>query len=636
MVFVTADPNNPPIHRPESRGPSVTELAFSLVSKPGLHAVLIGSGVSRSAGIATGWGITLDLCQQLAAAEEIQDLLQPDWTSSDSVEDWYEERYGEPLGFSSLLQHVAPHRTERQAVLKRYIEPAPQSDDRQPTPAHRSLAHLASRGLVRVFITTNFDRLLEQALTEVGIHPVVLASPAAIAGAEPFHHAGVVVLKLHGDYQDPESMLVTDAELINYESPVIESLSRALEDYALLVCGWSGEWDPALRKAILSARARYPFYFAHRGNVPQLTQDLLDLRRASKITIVDSDTLFTDLVRKVDALERSRTPGPLDRTALIQQTKNLLSHRVKAIELDDLVTGETTRLIQVLEDETVFPPNPATTTDSEIVLEGVRQVESLLRHTSALASMFATAAAYETTETTDGAWMRSFERILRTEGRNRYGTNKPFLTRLSRLPALLILYATATAAVDRSNFRLLHSLVTDRSAKGHESVDRLLHPWRPFDSDHLPRLLADGEQVTPEAVALMLSGRQGSAGVFRPVSSVSRLLNRICREQLSHLIPDAAGFDLAFDGAELLLSMITTDVVLLNDNTIGIEEVHLGMFASRDRYNQERIVLEEYAAAIAAEGEGWGPLKAGMFGGETRRAERSLDELKRVVSRNPR
>ena len=36
-------------------------LAFSVHSGPGTYALLLGSGVSRAAGVPTGWEVTLDL-----------------------------------------------------------------------------------------------------------------------------------------------------------------------------------------------------------------------------------------------------------------------------------------------------------------------------------------------------------------------------------------------------------------------------------------------------------------------------------------------------------------------------------------------------------------------------------------------
>ena len=42
-------------------------LAFSMQANRGVYAVLMGSGISKAAGIPTGWDVTLDLVRKLAA-----------------------------------------------------------------------------------------------------------------------------------------------------------------------------------------------------------------------------------------------------------------------------------------------------------------------------------------------------------------------------------------------------------------------------------------------------------------------------------------------------------------------------------------------------------------------------------------
>ena len=86
-----------------------------------------------------------------------------------------------------------------------YIEPTEedvQQGRKIPTRAHHAIAEMAREGMVRVVITTNFDRLLEQALRERGTEPIVVDSVHAIQGAEPLGHAKCYLVKLHGDYKD--------------------------------------------------------------------------------------------------------------------------------------------------------------------------------------------------------------------------------------------------------------------------------------------------------------------------------------------------------------------------------------------------------------------------------------------------
>jgi len=54
-------------------GDPLTQLAFSIYQNKGVFALLLGSGLSRGAGIPTGWEITLDLIHHIAVAKGIRE-----------------------------------------------------------------------------------------------------------------------------------------------------------------------------------------------------------------------------------------------------------------------------------------------------------------------------------------------------------------------------------------------------------------------------------------------------------------------------------------------------------------------------------------------------------------------------------
>ncbi|HZX14078.1 MAG TPA: hypothetical protein VFF49_06730 [Thermodesulfobacteriota bacterium] len=54
----------------------IISLAFSIHSKKGIYALLLGSGASRAAGIPTGWEIVLDLIRKFART--INENCEPD------------------------------------------------------------------------------------------------------------------------------------------------------------------------------------------------------------------------------------------------------------------------------------------------------------------------------------------------------------------------------------------------------------------------------------------------------------------------------------------------------------------------------------------------------------------------------
>ena len=225
-------------------------LAFSVQANPRVYALLLGSGVSRSAEIPTGWDIVEDLIRKLASTTGEDSLVNP--------EQWYIQQYDESPDYSRLLDELVKTQAERQQLLRPYFEPDEHEQEegkKQPTAAHKAIARLVAQGFIKVIVTTNFDRLVERALEEEGITPTVLSRPEQIEGSRPLDHIDCCVIKVHGDYMDP-LIRNTEAELEEYPPEVDRLLDRVLDEYGLIVCGWSAEWDHALCNALFRARSQ--------------------------------------------------------------------------------------------------------------------------------------------------------------------------------------------------------------------------------------------------------------------------------------------------------------------------------------------------------------------------------------------
>jgi len=322
----------------------ITQLSFSLFENKGIFAVLLGSGLSRAAEIPTGWEITIDLIRRIALAQGAEN--QQDWVK------WYHNKTGKDPSYSALLEDLASSPGERRAILHNYIEPSEidlEEWRKIPTVAHHAIAALVRAGYIRVIITTNFDRLIENALRDQGIEPTVIASPDALSGAEPLTHSACYLLKLHGDYKDAR-ILNTDSELNEYPDPYNTLLDRIFDEHGLIVCGWSGEWDHALRSAFLRApNRRYPIYWTIRNQLNNATEDLVKHRKARVIPIAEADTFFTELQQRVETLEQNQRQNPFSVELLLNSVKRYLAKPEYRIQLDELFTQETDRMIVQME-----------------------------------------------------------------------------------------------------------------------------------------------------------------------------------------------------------------------------------------------------------------------------------------------
>ena len=321
-------------------GDPTTQIAFSMFENKGVYAVLLGSGVSRSAGIPTGWEITMELVKRAGTAAGAG--AQEDWLK------WYVGHTGKQPNYSSLLEELAITQTERRAIIQGFLEPTAQELEdglKTPTLAHRAIAAMVKSGHIRVIVTTNFDRLMENALRDLGIEPTVVSSEDTLAGAEPLTHTQCYIFKIHGDYKDAR-ILNTDAELGEYPVAFDGQLDRIIDEFGLIVAGWSGEWDHALRAAFLRAPSRrYPTFWLSRGSVSERGQELIAHRKAVLVQSGDADVFFGGLSQKLETIQQSRQLNPVGADMSIAMAKRFLARPEHRIQLDDLFSGETHKVI---------------------------------------------------------------------------------------------------------------------------------------------------------------------------------------------------------------------------------------------------------------------------------------------------
>jgi hypothetical protein len=322
-------------------------LALALHNTRGGYAFLLGSGLSSAAGIPTGWGIVEDLVRQLATAQS------PEAARAATADPagWYLATYGEEPSYSRLLARLAPTQAARRELLRSYFEPTPEEREDEvkvPTAAHRAVARLMREGVVRVVFTTNFDRLLESALGELGVAPAVIATADQIRGMLPLHLERATIIKLHGDYLDTR-IKNTPEELAGYPRLLDRLLDRVLDEYGLIVCGWSATYDVALRDAITRVPSRrFPTFWAVHGTLTEEARTLIEQRRAIEIEIEGADEFFDDVAEKVTTLEAFRRPHPLTTAVAVATLKRYLPVPEQHIRLHDLVMDEVERVISLI------------------------------------------------------------------------------------------------------------------------------------------------------------------------------------------------------------------------------------------------------------------------------------------------
>lgn len=421
--------------------------ALALTSRAGGYALLLGAGISRSAGVPSAWEVLEDLIMRVAGTVGEPDLADP-------VE-WWRSRYGEVM-YGGVLEQLATTPEERRALLEEYfvrnVDDPP--GEKSPTEGHRGVARMVKAGLVRIVVTTNFDLLLEAALRAEGIEPQVVSTPEAIGALEPLHSLRCVVIHVNGDYTQA-GLANTEAELGRYEPAVERVLTQVFDEYGLVVVGWSAKWDVALAELLTKAEPpRYSSWWIEPADLNPAQLRLMQLRAAEPIQRT-ADAALAEIADMCESLmERSARTRPITVAAAVGAAKQELARAGPAIRTHDRLRVA----LEKLETSPVVRPPTWDGGDAEVH----RRVRTLMSDAGVALGLVA-ALAYWGDETTDRWW---FDAIERFAYRPHVG-GRTDLIRLSRAPATLLLYAAGVGATAASRWSLVGRILREPQAETH-------------------------------------------------------------------------------------------------------------------------------------------------------------------------
>ncbi|WP_457940841.1 SIR2 family protein [Mesorhizobium sp. 10J20-29] len=571
-------------------------LALTLHHSPGVQALLLGSGISRPAGIPTGWEITLDLIKRLASVQNVAD--KHDWAA------WYRDRYAREPSYSEILDSVATAPAERRSIIHSYIEARDDEDIRQPTKAHHAIARLVALGAVRVILTTNFDRLLESALRDAGVEPAVIASEDALVGATPLVHSRCTVIKLHGDYMDARIRNTAD-ELERYPPAVDAVLDRVLDEYGLIIAGWSGDWDTALRNAVLRGTSRrYPFYWAVRGSLSPMGTDLLLHRKGRAIAIDDADNFFSQLSNKVDTLSKLGRAHPESIALTVAEGKRLCRDDRFAAEWSDLLAREVDRVSSFVNGPDFPRDSPTNQSINDLVRTTIARSEAI-RRLILVGIRWGSEEAFKIT-------LRAIS-AMAFDGSDSSGVRYPWLTSLSQLSASMAFHWAVAAALLREDFgrasQVMSLPIKSRSEGQRPAVSAL--PLAALDSVQWKVLEGYEERRTPH----------------------SDYFSEIFLNEARDLVVGLDEAEQSWDDSEFLITMEAAHrrSSIVKDSGLWFW-VPLGRFYWRRSGQELKDRLNRFSDLPVDSAE----LQAGLLGGTPQSAKEAAEEVRKFIRENVR
>jgi hypothetical protein len=380
---------------------------------------------------------------------------------------------------------------------------------------------------------------------------------------------------------------------------MIELLDRIFDEYGLVVCGWSADWDLALRDCMTRAASRrFTTFFAVRGTLSDATKRLIAARGAELIRIEDADSFFGAVEEKVRALHDANAPRPLSTSIAIATAKRYLAEPTAKIRLHDLVFQQVERVHDAQLDKS-FPLNVDLT--AEQALGQTRRYEALV---STLLALVVT-GCYWGDDTHADLWVHAVERT----GNVPTAPGYDWAVKLRRYPALILLYGGGLAAM---------------AAKKYSTVAALLQrPIERKDGGETPLLL----NIQPFAIMQNNVGHL-LPGMDRHHTPLSDHLYTYLRDCLRPFLADDALYDAIFDEFEYLMALVAMD---LSIQVLRSPRASFGRFAWKGRNLLGAAKLSSLEKAVEDAGDQWPPLIAGLFGRDLVRLIKAKLALREMI-----
>ena len=579
-------PVNDPIHL----------LAINVFANKGAYALVIGSGVSTSAGILTGRAIVHDVIRQLAS-------LEGEVCGHDREDDWYAEKMGgERPTYDAVIGRITSTPAERAHLLKGYIEATNEhvaAGERVPQEAHRAIARLVRKGFVRVIVTTNFDHLLEDALRGENVEPRIITTPDAVEHALPLVHQDCTIVKVHGDYTSGK-LLNTTNELDHYEEPLRTLLARIFRDFGLIVSGWSSDSDAALAALITeNASGAFSLFWTGVDAPSEGALAVMEQRPSKEFILIDgADSLFQTLEEKVTAIQdlrNSETLTPEIAAATIK--RHLAGPLLNPIRADDLIGQELRNALPWLRDHMVVG-----TSSAPYFLNALPE---LRRETQNLLVMAAVTARWGTPE--NHPTLANTLATVLNDSRN-YGHEVRWSGFWGYLGMELFYCAGAAALLG-----------------GHcETVVMLLQDPVIEISGPLPPVLSAIKEAY-EGITSMLAfeAPRGSPVLF------SRRMESEAQSLTTYLNVDSAAMAAAFDRFDYLLSLVYVDHT--GQQLGNMTWAPLGLFAYRPLLSREQGVIFKTDREADDQMDAWPPLRSGLFGSDRARYLAAREAIASII-----
>ncbi|HQE54280.1 SIR2 family protein [Tenuifilum sp.] len=239
--------------------------------------LFLGAGASISSGIHSGSDLVWHFKRELLSVsgkingKKFQDLKVE--ANKKVIQSYFAEEDAKVTNhYSYYFEKCYPDPLVRQEFLTNLIK------DKKPSIGFMCLSALVSKQKINTVWTTNFDDLIEKAISKLDISCQVV-SPENAKSVQNYRNDIPTVVKLHGDFRY-DALQNTDAELQHLEENLHNYFLQAATQRGLLVVGYSGGDESVLQT--LEKALEKPNAFP-KGLIWCIPKDIMPSERLSKL-----------------------------------------------------------------------------------------------------------------------------------------------------------------------------------------------------------------------------------------------------------------------------------------------------------------------------------------------------------------
>jgi len=308
----------------------------------------------------------------------------------------------------------------------------------------------------------------------------------------------------------------------------------------------------------------------------------------------DTDSLITvpyvDEIREVKSTKEK-----------IDYIKELISTNGSQIKLHDFAVEEVRRFLSLTSEDS-FAVRGSFTND-----ELLERLDSYERHTKDLSSIVACLSHWATDNQINALTKivsRASDRLLDLQGGLTVWLN------LRWYPLILLIYNAGISAVESKNYKSLSEIFYTKLG--------------PTDSHDKETYFA---QWVASAAADLTDVFKRIPDHERQYTPISEYLYKLLQPDLDDLLFLGKGYESVFDEFEVLFALVVADIKKQENSHLWGP---IGRFGWKNLHH-DNSPLKKMRSEAASQKANWGPLKAGMFGGDHARFEAVADDYQKTI-----